>query len=285
MNNAIQLLLFAFGTFVGSFVNVLGSRYSEKKGFKLAVHGRSKCDHCGKPLKWHELVPILSFIILSGKCSSCKTKIPARYTVVEILAGLVLAFVPEKLGQGIPTMIWVLAFLVFILISIIDLRLKIIPDKLTIFLAILGVLLITYYKSTGTFGLVDGNVNGSFLGAYAVSFWLGGPSVFINYGLGVAFSLIFFGLIYFLGKGRAMGLGDVKLAGAVGLLLGWPDISAALILSFITGAVYGLVLISKGRKNMKDTIPFGPFIILGVTLVFFFGYYIVNGYFSFFQIY
>ena len=146
MDSITQLLLFAFGTFVGSFINVLGVRYSEKNGFRSAVHGRSKCSSCKKTLKWYELVPILSFIVLGGKCRGCKAKISWQYPIVEILTGLVFLLVPLQLGQGIPALIWVLAFLTFILISIIDLRLKIIPDKLTIFIAMLGVLETTKYS-------------------------------------------------------------------------------------------------------------------------------------------
>lgn len=285
MDILIQLLLFAFGTFVGSFINVLGLRYSEKDGFKLAARGRSKCMYCDKSLKWYELVPIFSFIFLGGKCGSCKGKISWQYPVVELLSGLVFFLVPLQLGQGIPAAIWVLAFLTFILISIIDLRLKIIPDSLTLFIFGLGVLLVGFYKWSGLFGLTNGTINGSFLGSYAVSFWLGSQNVLLNYGVAALVGFLFFGAIYFLSRGRAMGFGDVKLAGAVGFLLGWPDIFLALILAFVTGAIYGLALILRGKKDMRDTIPFGPFIILGVTLVFFFGYYILNGYFAAFQIY
>jgi len=265
---------------VGSFLNVLGTRYSEKDGFRLAAHGRSRCPHCGKSLNWYELVPIFSFIFLRGKCLKCKKKISLQYPSVEILTGLVFLLVPLTLGQGIPAAIWVIAFLSFILISIIDIRLKIIPDKLVALIAILGVLLLVFYRSTGKFGLVNGKISGSFLGSYAISFWIGEPNIYLNYAIGALFGLLFFGAIYFLSKGKAMGFGDVKLAGAVGLLLGWPDIALALILAFITGAVYGSALILRGKKEMKSVIPFGPFIILGVTLVFFFGYYILNGYFS-----
>jgi len=285
VNSLIQLLLFVFGAFVGSFLNVAGIRYSEKDGFRLAARGRSKCTHCKKLLKWYELVPVFSFLFLRARCRGCGKKISWQYPVVEIVTGLVFLLVPLRLGQGIPALVWVLAFVTFILISIVDLRLKIIPDKLTIFLAVLGALLIVFYRTTGSFGLVGGSVSGSFLGSYAVSFWLGGANVLLNYGVAAVFGLVFFGLIYFLSKGRAMGFGDVKLAGAIGLLLGWPDIVLALILSFVTGAIYGSFLILRGRKSMKDAIPFGPFIILGVTLVFFFGYYILNGYFAAFPIY
>ena len=82
-----------------------------------------------------------------------------------------------------------------------------------------------------------------------------------------------------------MGFGDVKLAGGIGALIGWPDVTLALMLAFITGSIWGVALILNRKKNMKDVLPFGPFILLGVTLVFFFGYDILNGYFSIFGIY
>ena len=280
MSGLTQLLLFAFGALVGSFINVLGSRYSDKDGCKLAVRGRSKCDYCKKLLKWYELVPVFSFLFLRRKCLKCKKKLSWQYPLVEILTGLVFVLVPLKLGQSIPSAIWLFAFLIFILISVIDLRLKIIPDKLTALVGILGVLLFVFYKTTGRFGLVDGTINGSFLGSYAVSFWLGNQNIFLNYAIGVSIGLLFFGSIYFLSKGKAMGFGDVKLATAIGLLLGWPDSFLAFVLAFITGSIYGSILILRKQKRAKDVIPFGPFIILGVILVFFFGYYILNGYFA-----
>lgn len=282
MNIVAQSLLFFFGTFVGSFLGVLGSRYSEEKGFSLSIRGRSKCDSCGKKLEWYELVPIFSFIFQRRKCRGCGVKLSFQYPIVEILSGLAFVLIPLKLGQGVPSVLWLLAFLTFILIGLIDLRLKIIPDKLTVFIASLGALLIGYYKVTDEFGSVLNGVTGSFLGSYALGFWFGEKNLLINYGAGALVGLILFGLIFYLSKGKGMGFGDVKLAGAVGLLLGWPDTLLALILSFIVGGVWGSFLILRKRKGMKDAIPFGPFIIIGVTLVFFFGYYILDGYFGVF---
>ena len=285
MGNTFLLLLFVFGALVGSFINVLGLRYSEKKGFKLALRGRSKCPKCNKKLRWYELIPILSFFMQGGRCRKCRGRISWQYPIVEILSGLVFVLVPLKLGQGVPTTLWVLAFLAFILISIIDLRLRVIPDKLIAFIALLGLLLFGFYKITGEFGLVGGTVKGSFLGSFAVGFWLGSPTVFLNYAAGILFGLIIFGALYAIGKGKTMGFGDVKFAGAVGSLMGWPDTVLALMLAFITGAIWGVALILNKKKKMKDSVPFGPFIVLGVTLVFFFGYDILNGYFAAFGIY
>ena len=82
-----------------------------------------------------------------------------------------------------------------------------------------------------------------------------------------------------------MGLGDVKLAGAIGFLLGWPDIVLALVLAFLVGSIFAIPLLLMKRKTLKDALPFGPFIVAGVTLVFFFGYHIINGYFYLFNLY
>jgi len=116
---ALYLLLFFLGAVVGSFIGVLAGRYTEEKGFILAIQGRSKCPHCRKTLKWYELVPLASFVAQGGKCRKCRHKLSWRYPVVEILSGLVLVLVPLKLGLGVPAVLWVIAFLSFILISII----------------------------------------------------------------------------------------------------------------------------------------------------------------------
>lgn len=282
---AFFLPFFLFGAAVGSFIGVLAGRYSEEKGFTLATHGRSKCPHCRKTLRWYELVPLVSFALQGGKCRKCKHKLSWQYPIVEILSGLVLILVPLKLGQGVPTVLWVIAFLSFILISIIDLRLRIIPDRLVALIAFLGILLFAFYEVTGEYGLVGGVIKGSFIGSFAINLWLGEPSVFLNFLLGIVFGVLLFGLVYFLSRGRAMGFGDVKFAGAIGALLGWPDVSMALILAFVIGAVWGSFLILRNKKTMKDNLPFGPFMVVGVTLVFFFGYDILNGYFALFGIY
>ena len=135
MAEAIYIFLFVFGTLIGSYINVLGLRYSPEAGFKLSNKGRSHCPYCGHTLRWYELIPLFSFLIQRGKCRICRHKLSLQYPVVEILSGLVFVFVPMKLGFGFPAMIWILAFLTFIVLSIIDFRFKVIPNKLNIFIA------------------------------------------------------------------------------------------------------------------------------------------------------
>ena len=272
------LALGILGALIGSYLNVLGTRFSLEEGFKRTGSGRSRCPRCNKNLRWYELVPLVSFFIQGGRCRKCHKRISFQYPLVELLGALVFILIPLKLGWGPLTALWILAFLVFILIAIIDLRLGIIPDKLNLVVVGLGlaVAALTYF---------EGDAFSSFLGGFSLLFQLGEGNFWIERFTGVAFGFLFFGGIYFLSKGKALGLGDVKFASALGLLLGWPDVALALILAFLVGALIALPLMIRGRVEMKDALPFGPLIVAGVTLVFFFGYHILNGYFQLFSFY
>jgi len=192
------LPLFIFGTSIGSYLNVLGIRYSYEDGFRKSNEGRSHCPFCDSTLKWYELVPAISFIIQRGKCRTCHKKISIQYPIVEILAGFVFVLVPITLGVTFPALIWLLAFLAFIVLTIIDFRLRLIPNGITIFIALLGIALIAYYNVSNTFGFYNGRVSGSFLDSYALTFWFGNGDIFVNYAIGIAIGVIFFGGIYFL---------------------------------------------------------------------------------------
>lgn len=277
------ILLFLFGACVGSYLNVVAVRYSPEEGFRRSNTGRSHCPYCRHALSWYELIPILSFLIQGGRCRRCHEKLSFQYPAVEVAAGLAAASVPFTLGWGVPAFVWTLAFFIFIVVFLIDLRLHIIPDVLSGAIALLGVVLVAYRFFSGAYGAGLG-IEGTFIGNYALIFWFWGENVLINHALGALFGLLFFWLIYFLTGGKAMGFGDVKLAGAVGMLLGWPDGALALVFAFILGAILGLALIGARRRAMKDMVPFGPFIVLGVAVVFFFGYDIVNGYFELFNL-
>jgi len=284
--------LFVFGLVIGSFLNVVALRYKDGGGLFANIYGRSHCMSCGKTLHWYELLPVISFIVLRGQCSKCKEKISFQYPIVELLSGLIFVLVPYKIISIYQSLyspylfifIWILAFTTLLLISVIDLRLQIIPDSLNIFLVLLGIAMIFIHSSMGDFGLLkNGMVGGSFFGNYALMFFIGNSPI-INALLGLAFGGLFLGLIYVLTRGNGIGFGDVKLAIAMGLLLGWPDIFLSLVIAFIVGAIFGVGLMLTKRKTMRDAVPFGPFIALGITIVFFLGYDILNVYFRIFQI-
>ncbi|MEK7566308.1 MAG: prepilin peptidase [Patescibacteria group bacterium] len=297
MNFLLNSILFLAGLSVGSFINVISLRYNpeEKILSKRTIGGRSRCPYCHKELRWFELIPLLSFLWQTGKCRGCGRFLFWQYPVVEILSGLIFLLVPLKIFnfkfsilnfqtilnyQLLITVIWVLIFLIFLLISIIDFRHYIIPDQLNLSLAFLGLLLLVLNKLTNlqTYKLTNSN---SFLGYYGA---LINPfsNIWVNHFFAAFIAMFFFGAIILLTRGKGMGWGDFKLAGALGLIFGWPDILIAVMLSFVIGSIISIVLMLKRKKTMKDAVPFGPFLVIGATMVFFFGYQLVNLYFKLF---
>jgi len=290
------LALFVFGLTIGSFINVVSLRYQPgRRVFDTKVIGgptdwnnRSHCPHCGKILNWYELIPIFSFLIQFGKCRTCSHKLSFQYPIVEILSGLIFIFIPYHFGfysghSGafgfFGSVLWIIIFILFLLLSIIDLRHMIIPNSLNLSLAVLGAINIFINNYYQKFDFLAG----SFLRSYAPIFGLR-SNIWFNYLFASFFAIAIFSLIIFFSRGRAMGLGDLKLVAALGLIFGWPDILMVLFLAFIIGALVSVVFLIIGKKKIKDMVPFGPFLIIGATLTFFFGYQIISGYFKLFGI-
>lgn len=242
---------FIFGSIIGSFLNVVAIRINTGKG----IGGRSKCMHCGKVLKSYELIPILSFFFLSGKCSKCKSKISIQYPIVEAITGAVSALLVTKIGlinfftDSISFLYFIFVFSFFcvlICISIYDIKHKIIPPQLSNFATIIALLAVILNLYS-----VDGfNLLNSLIGALI--------------------GFLFFAILFFVSQGRWMGFGDARLALAGGILLGKWGVISALLYSFWLGAfVTILVLIIMHKEiKMKVEIPFGPFISLGIFLSF-----------------
>lgn len=295
--NNYYLILFLFGLAIGSFFNVLACRYDpEKNVFHLKhLRGRSRCPQCGKTLRWFELVPLVSFIIQRGTCRSCKARISIQYPLVELAAGTLTAAVPWFLirfygpfpllmERGLIPWLFVVAalftcaFLVLLLIAVIDIRCFIIPDELNIILGIAGAAIaIALFMGGPPFPL-----RGSFLKHYSLLFFpVQNPIV--SRLIGAFAGALFFGAFAVASKGTGMGFGDVKLAFASGLVLGWPDIALASLAAFVLGGVWGTVSLTLKKKTMKDRLPFAPFFVLGIALTVFFGAEIVRGYFALFQ--
>ena len=283
----ISLAVFIFGLSVGSFLNAFIYRLEVYDGFKTSLQGRkdllykllkgrSQCPSCAHVLAWHDLVPLLSFILLQGKCRYCTAKISFQYPLVELVTGIlftvIIWFVLPKLGLVINTLtelsffealnlfyLWAIASLL-IVIFVYDLKHFIIPDKI-LYPAIGFVLLWQVFLN---FQIGENLAGLSFLQMLVA-------------GLGTAG---FFLAIYLFSKGKAMGFGDVKLALFMGLFLSWPNILVAMSVAFGTGAIVGLVLIFLKRKTMRSEVPFGPFLILGTFTAFFWGVKLVDWYLS-----
>ena len=292
LNSIIFLVgLFLAGISVGSFINVISLRYDpeEKILSKRTIGGRSRCPYCHKELKWFELIPLLSFLWQAGKCRGCGRFLFWQYPLVEFLSGLIFVFVPAKiLATNYPLLItnyqylisavWILIFELFLLMAIIDFRHYIIPDQLNLSLAFLGFLLLILSQLTN---LPINQSTNSFLGYYGA---LINPfsNIWANHFFAAFIAMFFFGAIIIFTRGKGMGWGDFKLAGALGLIFGWPDILIAVMLSFVIGSIISVVLMLKRKKTMKDAVPFGPFLVIGAATVFFFGYQLANLYFKLF---
>ncbi len=277
----ISVVLFLFGIAIGSFVNVLALRYD---GDKWNVEGRSHCPHCGRTLKWFELIPLASFFIQRARCRSCKARIGWQYPLVEFLSGLVFVFVPSRLAAVygpsagfIPlAVLWVAAVLVLLLLAYIDILLEIVPHELTIALGVLGIFIGIF--AVGNYGLM----NQSFLGPYATIFGFQN-NFWVNRIFAALVGATFFELLVLVtprvfGK-QGMGMGDVLLALPLGFLFGWPDILPLYGAAFILGAVAGVVFILAKKKTAKSQLPFVPFLVLGAAFVFWFGLAATGAYF------
>jgi prepilin signal peptidase PulO-like enzyme (type II secretory pathway) len=275
----IAFLLFILGLAVGSFLNVVSLRYdpnSNRSIFSLApIGGRSKCPSCAVTLRWYDLIPVLSFIMIRHKCRSCGIKISWQYPIVEIIAGFIALlpfyFYTGTISSLILGLIWTAVFYIFLLITIVDFHHYLIPDELNLAIAVLGI------------AKIGASPFASFLGGYGQIFGLR-ENLFINYFAAALFGLLFFGTIILATRGRGMGMGDLKMAGALGLLLGWPDIILAILLSFIWGSIYSIFKMAFSGLKLKDAVPFGPFIVLGVITTIFFGADILRLYFTVFVV-
>ena len=289
----IYLIIFIIGLSAGSFLNCLIYRLEEEKSF---LKGRSYCPHCKQVLKWQDLIPVLSFLILRGKCRYCQKPISLQYPLVELITGLLFVLIfnfspalaenPAVAGQfsifsafgGIPlgwdnfqTLINLCflfsVFCFLIIIFVFDLKHFIIPDKI-IYPAIGIVFLYRLFEILNFFPRQGG---GSCLGG-----------TIFNYLISAVLAGAFFLFVVLITKGRGMGIGDIKLAFLMGLFLGFPDILVALFFAFIIGAIIGIGLILMKKKTLKSEVPFGPFLVAGTFIAFFWGQTFIDWYFQLF---
>ena len=281
------IFLFIFGLVIGSFLNVVAFRYSEDKNIFSPAHlgGRSHCQHCHQNLSWYELIPVFSFILQSGKCWVCRKTLSWQYPLVELASAFAFLLPVYFFGNNlypapydiIASFIWIAVFLIFILIWAIDFRLYLIPDELNFLLGVLGLIAVDYQNLYGQFG----EFSGSFLGGYSGLFGLR-SGIWLNHLSAMLIGGLIVGIIILLTRGRGMGMGDLKLMAALGLLYGWPDIILILALASVVGAVASLFLMAIKKKDLRGVVPFGPFLVIGSLLVFFFGETILRSYFNFF---
>ncbi|MCL5733967.1 MAG: prepilin peptidase, partial [Patescibacteria group bacterium] len=251
---------------------------------KKIIGGRSRCPYCHTTLKWYELIPLFSYCWQMGRCNHCRKRLSFGYPAVELISGLIMIIIPLSLGRlfsfypySLPLAIsWTVFFFILLLISIIDFRLNIIPDELNLLLALNG--LVIAFLASRFFT----NLNGSLIGAYAPIFGFH-DNIIINRAAALIFALIFFGGLVYFGKGRVMGLGDLKLALGLALAFGWPGILLLTALAFVIGSIVGLILIFTKKKTMKNYLPLAPFLAIGAFLIYGYGPQLLALYFQLFN--
>lgn len=284
----MAIIGFILGTVLGSFVKVLADRSLTNKSF----WGRSYCPHCKKKLRWYDLFPILSYIFLKGRCRYCEDKISPEYLLVEVGMGILAGFLFFSEFQSFPNPAGPFKSLIFfsdllfktffitILIPLFltDLKKMFIPDRIILPSLAIG----------ASFLLIETLLKIGYLYYYLVQTALGQTLLpphsdyFSRHALitaeplfgGILMGLLiagFFMALIVITKGKGMGGGDVKLGGFIGLMLGFPLALAAIVSSFILGALFSIFLIIAGKKHFGQAIPFGPFLVLGSLISLFWG--------------
>ncbi|WP_396266995.1 prepilin peptidase [Ideonella sp.] len=210
---------------------------------------RSRCPHCGHQITWHENIPLLSWLMLKGRCSACKAPISVRYPLIELLTGLLFGAVAWRFGASAATIVYCTATAVMVAAAFIDLDTTLLPDNLTLPLIALG-LIAAWLKWTPV-SLPDAALGAVF--GY-LSLW----SVSTVYGLI---------------KGQVgMAEGDFKLLAGLGALLGWQALLPIILMSSVVGAAIGIFLIVAKGHNREVPIPFGPYLAGGGMVVILMGH-------------
>ena len=238
------------GLMVGSFLNVCIYRIPQRRS---VVHPRSRCAACERPLAWYENIPVMSYIVLRGRCRTCGTRISLQYPLVEIVTAA--AFVMQYDALGLTPLLAVrIAFAcILIVLFAIDLEHQLLPNVITLPALCAGLIVSVVMPP----GIVD-----ALIGAL-----VGGGVLFL------------IAEVYFrLRREEGMGMGDVKMLAMIGAFLGWKLTILTLILSSIGGSLAGIVLLVTHRGNMKAAIPFGTFLAAGAFLASLYGDPLVTWY-------
>ncbi|RLD02646.1 MAG: prepilin peptidase [Chloroflexota bacterium] len=257
------VLIFSFGTAVGSFINAFEYRLRHKEPIAFS---RSRCPNCHHLLAWFDLIPLLSFVLLRGRCRYCGERISLQYPLVELVTGFL--FIAFYVGGRLGNLEWavgthyLLLFFILACLEIIflyDLKYSLIPDEVVLPASLITLI---YQFFAALFGVAGCPISQLPSSLFNCMF------NYLGSGIGAA---VFFLFLAAITRGKGMGGGDVKLAVLMGLVLGFPGIVYALYIAFISGAVVSLFLIFLRKKKFGQTVPFGPFLVAGTLLIMFLG--------------
>ncbi|MEE4608156.1 MAG: prepilin peptidase, partial [Desulfobacteraceae bacterium] len=232
----MEWVAFVFGLVIGSFLNVCIYRLPASQSI---VHPRSACPGCAHPIRAYDNIPVVSFLILRGRCRDCGMRIPWRYPLVELLSGAFAALAVAKFGAGGQAALMYLLIAALLVITFIDIDHRIIPDVISLPGIPVGL--------AASFGLTDVTPLQSVIGILA-----GGGSLF----------LVAWGYQLITGR-EGMGGGDIKLLAMIGAFFGWPGVLFTIFTASLTGTLAGMAVILRQRADMKLAVPFGPFLAIG----------------------
>lgn len=251
----LMFVSFVLRAIVGSFLNVCIYRIPAGKSI---VSPPSSCPNCGTGIKWYQNVPILSWLVLRGRCASCKVKISVRYPMIEALTGILFVLVLYYFGFSWATLIYWLLVASLVTITFIDLDHQIIPDVISLpgiligFLASFAIPWLPWYESL-------------------IGILVGGGSLYL-----VAW------LYEVLAKREGMGGGDIKLLAMLGAFLGWKAIFPIIFLASLVGTLIGVPLMWLQKGDSKLAIPFGPFLATAALVYLFWGPALIGWYLGLF---
>lgn len=241
----ILVLSFILGMVIGSFLNVCIYRIPAKISI---VWPASHCFNCNTKIKWYDNIPVLSFLVLGGKCRNCKSKISFQYPLVEFITGCLTVLFVWKTGINLWLPFALVTLFSTIVLSVIDIKTMEIPNRFSLGLIIVGL--------AGSFfnPAFDGTLWERFLSSL-----IGGAVGFFGLWLTAVIGSAIF-------KKEAMGGGDIKLMGAIGALTGWIGVVNSLIIASFTGIIYFGILMLLKKKIENNAIPFGPFLSAGLLV-------------------
>lgn len=263
--SVIPLGAFLFGLVIGSFLNVCILRIPADKSIVLPA---SSCTNCGKAIAPYDNIPVLSWVVLGGKCRNCKTKISAMYPAVELLTGILFLACYFIFGPTVEALKWAVFAALLVVLTITDLRERILPDEVNFFGLAAGLLFSFFTKS------LDGTAS-----------WLAGrwfdfppPQIALSFADAALGALAGSGLLWIVAEGyfrirgrEGMGLGDVKMMAAVGAFLGVKRTMMTVLAGSLLGSIIGIFLIAISKKGRDYELPFGTFLGAGALIVVFFG--------------
>ncbi|MGI5891677.1 MAG: prepilin peptidase [Bacillota bacterium] len=247
----LYALVFFVGSCIGSFLNVIIYR------LPLAISvakGRSFCPHCQTTLSPWELVPIISFLFLGGRCKNCKSKISRRYPLVEIIMGMAALLILMRYGFSILALLYFMVAALLTVIAFIDHYTMEIPNILVLLLLIPAVAVMVFFSQQ----LISAHIIGFFI--------IGIPMLVLNMVIADSF-----------------GGGDIKLIAVCGLLLGWKSVLLAGFVALLLGGIYGVYLLKLDKNNRKAHFAFGPCLCIGVFISMLFSDKIIAWYFQLFS--